>query len=99
VSVRPCSHENSQRKAVKLITISDGSIIQNALDEARKIHCEIAEAVATALQIPMDAVFRTARYIGGSRSVVARSQTARMINGISECAGAKRTVGAQLGLG
>jgi hypothetical protein len=55
-------YENSERKAVKLITISDGSIIQNALDEARKTHCEIAEAVASALQIPTDIVFRTDKY-------------------------------------
>jgi hypothetical protein len=34
---------------VRLIAITDGVVQENFLDEAKKIHCAIAEAVATAL--------------------------------------------------
>ena len=55
-------YENSGRRPQKLATISDRNIIQNSLDEARKIDCEIGEAIAAALGIASGRIFRIAKY-------------------------------------
>jgi predicted ABC-type ATPase len=53
--------ENSGATPVKLISLVDGNIIQNALDEAIISNCEIAEAVSNALDLPLDNVFKAAK--------------------------------------
>ena len=54
--------DNSEREIVRLIAIADGVVQENFLDEAKKIHCAIAEAVATALGMSADQVFKTTDY-------------------------------------
>jgi predicted ABC-type ATPase len=53
--------ENSGATLVKLITLVDGNIIQNAMDDAIISNYEIAEAVGYALDLPLDNVFKTAK--------------------------------------
>jgi predicted ABC-type ATPase len=54
-------YDNSSTSHVKLIEISDGQIVFNALDEADGAHCQIADAVGSALDIALHMVFKTAK--------------------------------------
>jgi len=49
--------ENSGATPAKLISLADGHIIQNALDEEAFSHREIAVAVCNALEIPFQSAF------------------------------------------
>lgn len=54
--------DNSEPGGIqKLIQIAETGITLNALDEARLVHCRIAEAVSNALNISVDTVFRAAK--------------------------------------
>jgi predicted ABC-type ATPase len=53
--------ENSGATPVKLISLVDGNIVQNTLDEVIISNCEIAKAVSNALDLPLDNVFKAAR--------------------------------------
>jgi predicted ABC-type ATPase len=53
--------DNSGATPVKLISLVDGNIIQNTLDEATISNCEIAEAVSNALNLPLHRVFKAAK--------------------------------------
>jgi predicted ABC-type ATPase len=53
--------ENSGATPVKLISLVDGYIVQNTLDEAIISNCEIAEAVSNALDLQLDNVFKAAK--------------------------------------
>jgi predicted ABC-type ATPase len=53
--------ENSGATPVKLISLVDGNIVQNALDEAVISNCEIADAVGNALGLSLDGVFKAAK--------------------------------------
>jgi predicted ABC-type ATPase len=56
-------YENSGTSPIKLITLADGNIVQNALDRAQSSHREIAEAVATTLHLSPNVVFKSAKHI------------------------------------
>jgi predicted ABC-type ATPase len=53
--------ENSGATPVKLISLVDGNIVQNTLDEAIISNHEIAMAVSNALDLPFDNVFKAAK--------------------------------------
>jgi predicted ABC-type ATPase len=53
--------ENNGATPVKLVSLVDGNIVQNALDEAIISNCEIAEAVSDALGLSLDGVFKAAK--------------------------------------
>jgi hypothetical protein len=53
--------DNSGATPVKLISLVDGNIIQNILDEATISNCEIAEAVSNGLNLSLDRVFKAAK--------------------------------------
>ena len=52
-------YDNSSTSHVKLIEISDGHVVFNALDETNGTHCQIADAVGSALDIAPHMVFKT----------------------------------------
>jgi predicted ABC-type ATPase len=52
-------YDNSSMSHVKLIEISDGYVVFNALDETNGTHCQIADAVGSALDIAPHMVFKT----------------------------------------
>jgi predicted ABC-type ATPase len=54
-------YDNSSTSHVKLIEISDGHIVFNALDETNGAHCQIADAVGSASDIALHMVFKTAK--------------------------------------
>jgi len=54
--------DNSGRAPQMLLMLERGEIIENHLDEATPLHVRLAEAVAEALDLGTDAVFRAARY-------------------------------------
>ena len=54
-------YDNSSVSHIKLIEISDGSIVFNALDQMNGVHCQVADAVVIALDIALDMVFKTAK--------------------------------------
>ncbi len=63
----PLAHEtavydNTERPTTLLLRISGDVIEENNLDEAKTLHVRIADAVAQALSINVDAVFKAARY-------------------------------------
>jgi hypothetical protein len=53
-------YDNSSISHVKLIEISDGRIVFNALDETNGAHCQIADAVGSAMDIALQMIFKTA---------------------------------------
>ncbi len=53
--------ENSGATPARLISLVDGNVLQNTLDEAIISNCEIAEAVGNALELPLDNVFKAAK--------------------------------------
>jgi predicted ABC-type ATPase len=54
-------YDNSEVSHVRLIEISDGHIVFNELDQSNATHCEIAEAVGSALDITPHSVFGAAK--------------------------------------
>ncbi len=55
-------YDNSESSGIqKLVQVAESEIILNALDEARLVHCRIAEALSDALNISVDAVFKAAK--------------------------------------
>jgi predicted ABC-type ATPase len=54
-------YDNSSISHIKLIEISNGNIVFNALVETNPAHCQIADAVGSALNIAPDMVFKVAR--------------------------------------
>jgi predicted ABC-type ATPase len=54
-------YDNSSVSHIKLIEISNGNIVFNALIETNPTHCQIADAVGSALDIAPDMVFKIAR--------------------------------------
>ena len=55
-------YDNSESSGIqKLVQVAESEITLNALDEARLVHCRIAEALSNALNISVDAVFNAAK--------------------------------------
>jgi hypothetical protein len=54
-------YDNSSISHIKLIEISNGNIVFNALLETNPAHCQIADAVGSALDIAPYMVFKVAR--------------------------------------
>ena len=53
--------ENSGATPVKLVSLVESIIVQNTLHEAIISNCEIAEAVSSALDLPLHSVFKAAK--------------------------------------
>jgi len=55
--MRSVVYESSGRRPEKVVTISDRNIIQSSLDQSRKTHCQIVEAIDVAFSISSEVIF------------------------------------------